>query len=287
MKMYQKLFPVEMMCRVLKVSSSAFYAWKNGSTSKRIRKELLLKEAIESIYNGSHYTYGSPRVFEVLKQAEHKVSRSLVARVMKKYGFRSIHAKKFKVTTNSSHKYPVAENILDRDFTTTRPAQKWVSDLTYILTKEGWLYLTVILDLYDRKVIGWAMSDNMTARDTVVVAWRMAKNNRPIIDELLFHSDRGIQYACNEFTQIINHPLITQSMSRKGNCWDNAVAESFFKSLKKECVYRNKYQTRKEAEISVFQWMEGWYNTNRIHSALKQKSIQMFNNQKNNQTLAA
>jgi putative transposase len=287
MKMYQKLFPVEMMCRVLKVSSSAFYAWRNGCSSSRLKKELELKEAIESIYNGSHYTYGSPRVFEALKQAEHKVSRSLVARVMKKFGFRSIHAKKFKITTNSSHKYPVAENILDRDFTATRPAQKWVSDLTYISTKEGWLYLTVILDLYDRKVIGWAMSDNMTARDTVVVAWRMAKKNRPIIDELLFHSDRGIQYACNEFTQTINHPLITQSMSRKGNCWDNAVAESFFKSLKKECVYRNKYQTRKEAEMSVFQWMEGWYNTNRIHSALKQKSIQMFNNQKNNQTLAA
>ncbi len=157
----------------------------------------------------------------------------------------------------------------------------------YNSTKEGWLYLTVIPELYDRKEIGWAMSDNMTAHDTVIVAWRMAKNNRPIIDELLFHSDRGIQYACNEFKQTINHPLITQSMSRKGNCWDNIVAESFFKSLKKECVYRNKYLTRKEAEMSVFQWMEGWNNTNRIHSALKQKSIQMFNNQKNNQTLAA
>jgi transposase InsO family protein len=215
MKMHQKQFPVEMMCRVLKVSSSAFYAWKNGFSTTRLKKELELKQTIETIYNGSHYTYGSPRVFEVLKQAGHKVSRSLVARVMKKFGFRSIHAKKFKVTTNSSHKYPVAENILDRDFTATRPAQKWVSDLTYISTKEGWLYLTVMLDLYDRKVIGWAMSDNMTARDTVIVAWRMAKKNRPIIDELLFHSDRGIQYACNEFTQTINHPLITQSMSRK------------------------------------------------------------------------
>jgi transposase InsO family protein len=287
MKMHQKQFPVEMMCKVLKVSSSSFYAWKNGSTSKRIRKELLLKDTIESIYNGSHYTYGSPRVYELLKQAEHKVSRSLVARVMRKYGFRSIHAKKFKVTTDSSHKYPVCENILDRDFTAVRPAQKWVSDLTYIATKEGWLYLTVILDLYDRKVIGWAMSNNMSARDTTVCAWNMANLHRPITGELLFHSDRGIQYACNEFTQTINHPLITQSMSRKGNCWDNAVAESFFKSLKKECVYRYKYQTRKQAELSVFQWIEGWYNTNRIHSALKQKSIQMFNNQKNNQILAA
>lgn len=287
MKMHQKQFPVEMMCRVLKVSASAFYAWKNGSCSKRQRKELELKDAIESIYNGSHYTYGSPRVYEVLKQAEYKVSRSLVARVMKKYGFRSIHAKKFKVTTDSSHKYPVAENVLDRDFTATRPAQKWVSDLTYIATKEGWMYLTVILDLYDRKVIGWAMSNNMTASDTVVIAWRMANLNRPITDSLIFHSDRGVQYACHEFTQTIKHPLITQSMSRKGNCWDNAVAESFFKSLKKECVCRYKYQTRKQAELSVFQWMEGWYNTNRIHSALKQKSIQMFNNQKNNQTLAA
>lgn len=287
MKMYQREFPVEKMSFVLGVSSSAYFAWKNGTSTKRIEKELRLKEKVEQIYNGSHYTYGSPRVFSILKAANEKVSRSLVARVMRKYGFRSLHAKKFKVTTDSKHSYPVAQNILDRDFTATRTGEKWVSDLTYIPTKEGWLYLTMILDLYDRKVIGWSMSHNMTTSDTSVKSWKMAINNRPIYDELLFHSDRGVQYASEEFTQTIKHPKITQSMSRKGNCWDNAVAESFFKSLKTECVYQHKFKTRNEAKMAVFQWIEGWYNTNRIHSFLKNKSILEFNNQKNNQTLAA
>lgn len=287
MKMYQKEFPVGKMCEVLKVSSSAYYAWRNGSSTKRIERELVLKSKIEAIYNCSQYTYGSPRVYVDLKKVQEKVSRSLVARVMRKYGFRSVHAKKFKVTTDSKHKLPVAENILNREFTATRPAEKWVSDLTYVYTKEGWLYLTTIIDLYDRMVVGWSMSDNMTTTDTIIKTWKMAVNNRPICDDLLFHSDRGIQYASKEFTTAIANPLITQSMSRKGNCWDNAVAESFFKSLKTECVYRNNFTTRKEAEIAIFIWIESWYNKNRIHSALGNKSITDFNNQNKNQTLAA
>jgi transposase InsO family protein len=287
MKMYQKEFPVGKMCEVLKVSSSAYYAWRNGSSTKRIERELVLKSKIEAIYNCSQYTYGSPRVYVDLKKVQEKVSRSLVARVMRKYGFRSVHAKKFKVTTDSKHKLPVAENILNREFTATRPAEKWVSDLTYVYTKQGWLYLTTIIDLYDRMVVGWSMSDNMTTTDTIIKTWKMAVNNRPICDDLLFHSDRGIQYASKEFTTAIANPLITQSMSRKGNCWDNAVAESFFKSLKTECVYRNNFTTRKEAEIAIFIWIESWYNKNRIHSALGNKSITDFNNQNKNQTLAA
>ena len=287
MKMYQKEFPVGKMCEVLKVSSSAYYAWRNGSSTKRIERELVLKSKIEAIYNCSQYTYGSPRVYVDLKKVQEKVSRSLVARVMRKYGFRSVHAKKFKVTTDSKHKLPIAENILNREFTATRPAEKWVSDLTYVYTKQGWLYLTTIIDLYDRMVVGWSMSDNMTTTDTIIKTWKMAVNNRPICDDLLFHSDRGIQYASKEFTTAIANPLITQSMSRKGNCWDNAVAESFFKSLKTECVYRNNFTTRKEAEIAIFIWIESWYNKNRIHSALGNKSITDFNNQNKNQTLAA
>ena len=287
MKMYQREFPVELMSKVLKVSPSAFYAWKNGSSTYRIVRELDVKEKIESIFIDSRYSYGSPRIHAYLQENGHKVSRGLVARVMRKFGLRSVHARKFKVTTDSKHKYPVSENILNREFEASHPSQKWVSDLTYISTNEGWLYFTVIIDLFDRKVIGWALSDNMTAKQTTVKAWKMALNNRPILDELIFHSDRGIQYACSEFTQLIKLPHVRQSMSRKGNCWDNAVAESFFKTLKKECVYRNKYRTRSEAELSIFQWVEGWYNTNRIHSTLKQKSIKQFNNQTNNDTLAA
>ena len=192
---------------------------------------------------------------------------------MRKYGFRSVHKKKFKVTTDSRHSYPVSENVLNRNFTAERVSQKWVSDLTYIQTKEGWLYLTVIIDLFDRKVVGWSFSSAMTAQETVIPAWRMACRNRPIQKDLIFHSDRGVQYACKAFRNLLKSNLITQSMSRKGNCWDNAVAESFFKTLKVERVYQMAYSSRNEAKMDLFRYIEGWYNTRRIHSANKQKSI--------------
>lgn len=261
------------MCACFKVSTNAFYEWKSGKSSKRIQREKVLSEKIKTIWEESRYTYGSPRVWEELKKAEGKVSRSLIARVMRKYGFRSVHKKKFKVTTDSKHTYPVSENVLNRNFTADRATQKWVSDLTYIHTKEGWLYLTVVIDLFDRKVIGWSFSNGMSAQETILPAWRMACQNRPIKKELIFHSDRGIQYACKTFRNLLKNNLITQSMSRKGNCWDNAVAESFFKTLKVERVYRKVYSTRKEAEMDLFQYIEGWYNTRRIHSANNQKSI--------------
>ena len=261
------------MCACFKVSPNAFYDWKSGKSTKRIQREKVLSEKIKNIWVESCYTYGSPRVWEELQKAEGKVSRSLIARVMRKYGFRSVHKKKFKVTTDSKHTYPVSENVLNRDFTADRIAQKWVSDLTYIHTKEGWLYLTVVIDLFDRKVIGWSFSNGMTAQETVIPAWRMARENRPIKNELIFHSDRGIQYACKAFRNLLKSSLITQSMSRKGNCWDNAVAESFFKTLKVERVYQSTYLSRNEAKLDLFQYIEGWYNTRRIHSSNNQKSI--------------
>ena len=261
------------MCVCFKVSPNSFYDWKAGRSTKRINKEKILVEKIKDILEESRYTYGSPRVWKEIRNTEDKVSRSLIARVMRKYGFRSVHKKKFKVTTDSKHTYPVSDNVLNREFTAEKPAQKWVSDLTYIATKEGWLYLTVVIDLYDRKVIGWAFSTGMTAQETVISAWRMACLNRPISKELIFHSDRGIQYACKAFRNLLKGSLITQSMSRKGNCWDNAVAESFFKTLKVERAYQTSYSTRKEAKSDLFQYIEGWYNTRRIHSANQQKSI--------------
>lgn len=261
------------MCDCFKVSPNAFYDWKAGKSTKRIQREKVLSEKIKTIWEESRYTYGSPRVWEELQQAEGKVSRSLIARVMRKYGFRSVHKKKFKVTTDSKHTFPVSDNVLNRDFTADRIAQKWVSDLTYIHTKEGWLYLTAVIDLFDRKVIGWSFSSGMTAQETVIPAWRMSCQNRPITKELIFHSDRGIQYACKVFRNLLSNPLVTQSMSRKGNCWDNAVAESFFKTLKVECVYQRTYLTRNEAKMDLFQYIEGWYNTRRIHSSNNQKSI--------------
>ena len=182
---------------------------------------------------------------------------------------KSIISKKYRVqTTNSRHPYGVSENYLQQDFTASRLAQKWVSDLTYIKTNEGWLYLTTVIDLADRKVIGWALSKTMKAKETTVAAFNMAVNNRPVVLPLLFHSDRGVQYACSEFTSKLKKWPVTQSMSRKGNCWDNAVAESFFKTMKTEMVYHKSFQTKAEAKLAVFEYIEVWYNRQRTHSTL-------------------
>ena len=287
MKFHQQFFTVEKMCKTLKISCSSYYNWKQNIDGKRSAQDEALLSEIKTIHKFSHQTYGSPRVYNELKNKDICVSRAKVARLMSKNNIRSVHAKKFKITTNSKHNYPVCDNILDRNFNPEREGKVWVSDITYIASKEGWLYLTIVLDLYDRKAIGWALSSRMFASETVIPALKMAKLNRPIVDDLIFHSDRGVQYACNEFKKQLENPLIKQSMSRKGNCWDNAVAESFFKSLKKECVYRNNYLTRKEAELSVFQWIEMWYNTSRIHSSLGNKSIKEFAKSNKNQNLAA
>lgn len=258
------------MCKVLKVSRSAYYNWSIGKPCNRAIKNKELIERIKKIYEQSKRTYGSPRVTIGLHESGLNVSRQRVARLMKKNNLKSVIRKKWTVTTNSKHKYPVAENKLNRDFSVTRPAQVWVSDITYIKTFQGWLYLTVIIDLYDRKVIGWSFSRSLQAIFTTIPAWRMAIKNRPVKDHLIFHSDRGIQYACHEFTNLLScYLLVERSMSRKGDCWDNAVAESFFKTLKVELVYRNHYKTFKEAELSIFEFIETWYNVNRIHTTIK------------------
>jgi len=276
------------MCKVLNVSVTAFYEWLSGKSTKRITRELKIKEIVKQVWEDSRYTYGSPRVWETIRRAQNspKVSKSLIARVMKKYGFHSCHKKKFKVTTDSKHDKPIAENVLNREFTSEKSAKKWVSDITYIWTLEGWLYLTTVIDLYDRKVVGWSLSSGMTTQETIVKAWRMAILNRPIAKGLLFHSDRGIQYASEKFRNILKNYSVTQSMSRKGNCWDNAVAESFFKTLKKECVYRYRFKTKREAELIVFDYIEAFYNQKRFHSTIK-KTIKDFSNQQKEINLAA
>jgi Transposase and inactivated derivatives len=229
-----------------------------------------LADLIKEVYEASKKTYGSPRVTIALSEKGIHVSRPRVARLMKQQNLQSIIRKKWVVTTDSRHNYPVVDNKLNRDFNVTRTGQVWVSDITYIKTSQGWLYLTVIIDLYDRKVIGWAFSRYLKAVCTTIPAWRMAIRNRPITQVLIFHSDRGIQYACNEFKNILSsYKLVERSMSRKGDCWDNAVAESFFKTLKVEHIYHNSYKTFREAELSVFEYIEAWYNMNRIHTTLK------------------
>lgn len=257
-----------MMCKVLGVSKSGYYSWLKRKPSKRAVENQKLMEQIRQIHKKSKYTYGSPRVTEELKINYVHVSRRRVARLMQKAGIRSITKKKFVATTDSKHNYPVAPNLLNREFRVEVPGKVWVSDITYIRTIEGWLYLTVIIDLFDRKVIGWSMSSTLKTAETIAPAWMMALMNRPLTDKLIFHSDRGIQYACSELKELIRNPQVIQSMSRKGNCWDNAVAESFFKTIKTEWIYRFVYTTKKQAVISVFEYIETWYNTQRRHSAL-------------------
>lgn len=266
------------MCKIFKVSKSAFYASQQGLTSKRDRENRVLLSQIMRTHTQSKASYGSPRIAAELNKQGFKASRQRVARLMKNNKIRAVHAKGFVVTTDTKHNYEVVENKLNREFTAMRPATAWVSDITYIKTGEGWLYLTTIIDLYDRKVIGWSYSKDLTAKNTTVACWKMAVTNRPFKEDLLFHSDRGVQYACNEFRELLeSYKNVERSMSRKGNCWDNAVAESFFKTLKVELVYQNRYETRKQAALAIFEWIETWYNTNRRHAALNNQTIMEFN----------
>ena len=277
------------MCKVLKVSKSGFYNWMNQGMSNRWKENEVLLSQIQSIFESSSASYGSPRMKSALNKLGYKVSRPRVARIMQVNHLVARRTRKFKHTTNSNHNYPVAPNLLNRAFKVLRRNEIWVSDMTYIETKQGWMYLTVIIDLFNRKVVGWAMSDNLSTKDTILPAWNMAVKSTEITQTLIFHSDRGSQYASVKFSDIIKsyNGLIKQSMSRKGNCWDNAVAESFFKSLKVEWVYKNKYKSRSDAQLSVFTWIETWYNKNRIHSFLGYKTINEFEIEMYNQKLVA
>lgn len=275
-----KLYPIEKMCRFLHVSRSGYYSWLCAEPGKRRSENADLTVRIRKIYCKSRSTYGSPRIAKELRAQGTLISRPRVARLMRCAGLRSIVARKYRVaTTDSNHGFHIAENLLDRDFSTGILGRAWVSDLTYIRTTQGWLYLTAVIDLADRKVIGWALSNNMTAKDTSAAAWKMAVRNRPPTSGLIFHSDRGVQYACKEFTELLNaYPKVRQSMSRKGNCWDNAVAESFFKTLKSECTDHLNKLNLKQTEMTVFEYIECWYNTNRRHSALNYMTPLEYNN---------
>lgn len=264
---------------VLQVSISGYYYWLQHPVGLRVGREQQLLASVKKVYQQSNGRYGSPRIAVELRAQGIQASRPRVARLMRKYAIQSIIRQKYRVqTTDSNHGYTIAENYLNRNFYAARLAEKWVSDLTYIKTQEGWLYLTAVLDLADRKVVGWALSETMEAEVTSVAAWRMAVKNRPVTQSLLFHSDRGVQYACHQFRNQLKGMPVRQSMSRKGNCWDNAVAESFFKTLKTELVYHRKFVTRKEAKLAVFEYIEGWYNRKRRHSALGYQTPCHFEN---------
>ena len=255
------------MCRVLEVSRSGYYAWRTRKPSKRARENKMLNEKIVEIHGQSRRTYGSPRVTEELEAQGFKVDRKRVARRMAELGLSGDLKPKFR-NADSEPTAEIAANILERQFETEAPDRVWVSDITYVWTAVGWLYLAVVLDLYSRRVVGWAMADHMRA-ELVLDALSAALGSRePSEAGLIFHSDQGSQYKATRVREALDAAGITCSMSRRGNCWDNAVAESFFATLKREHVYRTIFLTREAATTSIAEWIEVFYNGQRKHSAL-------------------
>lgn len=272
---HRHMWRIVLMCKVLEVSVSGFYDWRERPTSERAKKDNELTEQIVMFHCGSHCTYGSPRIYKDLKAAGYTVGENRVARLMKLQGIKGKAKRKYKTTTTSQHQRPKADNLVKRNFTVTEPNKLWLSDITYIATLEGWLYLAVILDAFSRKVIGWAFSDRLT--DTLVLtALAMAKQQRNITADLILHSDQGSQYASLDFIQSLQDAHITQSMSGKGNCYDNALAESYFATLKTEEVADTPYLTRQQAITSIFKYIETFYNPKRRHSALNYLSPNNF-----------
>jgi len=260
-------FPIRLMCEVLRVSKSGYFDWRNrdASTRESRRNELVLK--ISRIHLGSRRTYGSPRIYQVLRGMGEQCSKSTVERLMRKEGIRSKIRKKFRVTTDSNHKLPVATNVVKRNFTASAPNQLWCTDITYLWTEEGWLYLAAIIDVFTRKIVGWSMREQLTLPLTLE-ALEMAIRRQKPAKGLVHHSDKGCQYAAHEYQHQLRLYGITPSMSRRGQCWDNALMESFFHFLKTEHVYHERFTTRDEAKTSVFEWIEVFYNRQRIHSAI-------------------
>ena len=255
------------MAQVLAVSVSGFYDWLRRGQSKRAADDETLTEKIVMFHCGSRYTYGSPRIHKDLKAVGHNVGRKRVARLMRSAGIRGKTKRKFKTTTTSRHQRPKAANLVAQNFNVATPNILWASDITYLPTAEGWLYLAVTLDLFSRKVVGWAFSDRLTD-DLTLSALEMATQQRPDLPGLLHHSDRGSQYASRAFRAELAANRITQSLSGKGNCYDNAVVESFFATLKTEEVEGTPYETRQQARTSIFSYLEGFYNPKRRHSSL-------------------
>ena len=264
---HQDEFPVQRMCRVLGVSVSGYYAWRTRPVSPRVQANQKLLAEIRVIHNRSRKTYGSPRVHAELRDCNFLVGKNRVARLMRAENLRGQRKRKQPRTTNSQHRYPVAPNHLNRDFHATRPNEKWLADITCIPTAEGWLYLAVVLDLFSRKIIGWAFSASLES-NLVEQAFHMAVYNRSTLTGLLHHSDRGSQYAGDAYQRLLIDQQIQVSMSRTGNCYDNAPMERFFSSLKCEHVHFQNYQTRQEAQTDIFAYIVGFYNRQRRHSSL-------------------
>lgn len=261
-------FPILKMSSVFGVSTSGYYRWLKAWPSPRTKENQALGIAIIKQWKASRGSYGAPRIHQALLRDGWQVSRPRVTRIMRKAGIASIICSKWVTTTDSDHPLVVAPNLLDRNFTPTELSKVWVSDITYLPAEHGWMYLTTVMDLGDRKVIGWALSETMEAQDTTIAAFKQAVAYRSPKPGMIFHSDRGSQYCAEDFKKLLVPHQIEQSMSRKGNCWDNAPAESFFKSLKYEAKMPKRFTSYSQARRVLFDYIECWYNTNRLHSAL-------------------
>ena len=261
-------YPVRILCEVLDVSPAGYYAWRSRPESRRSVANRELVADIKRVHRDACGRYGSPRIHVELKAQGRGVSRGRIERLMRQHGIRAIMARPRRMrTTDSRHGLPIAPNLLDRNFTATAPNRIWLADITYIETDQGWLYLATVLDLYSRRIVGWAMADHLRT-DLPLAALKMAISAKRPAAGLIHHSDRGVQYASAEYRKVMQSAGLRVSMSRKGNCYDNAPMESFFHTLKTELVHHRQYATRQEATRDIFAYIEGFYNRTRRHSAI-------------------
>lgn len=260
-------FPVAALCRLLGVSRQGYYAYASRPPSKRLKRDQALQQSVQQVHAESRGTYGSPRVLAALKQRGQPASKRRVERALRSLGLRGRAPRRWRSTTRANPRHPVVGNVLDRDFTASRPNERWVTDITYIWTDEGWCYLAAILDLFSRSVVGWAL-DSTLSTSLPLAALDMAVRRRRPSPGLLHHSDRGCQYTSTEYRDVLAALGVAVSMSRKGNCWDNAVAESFFGTLKTELIYGRTWPTRLELRAAVFEYIEVFYNRRRLHSSV-------------------
>jgi putative transposase len=270
-------FPVVKMCQILRVSSSGFYRWNNAPLSQRKKESRLLRRRVFELYKEHKGMAGSPMITADLRAEPEfpKVSKNRVARHMKDMGLRCKTKKKYVVTTDSKHSNPIAPNLLNREFTASSPDRVWVGDITYLRVGAKWYYLSVFMDLFSRIVVGWDLSESLD-RHSMIYAFQKALMRRRPAQGLLVHSDRGVQYSSAEFRGLLQENQCVQSMSRKGNCWDNAVAESFFHTLKTQLIYHMRFKDKDEAEQALFNYIEVYYNRRRRHSTIGYKSPAMF-----------
>jgi len=269
-------FEVAIMCQILQVSRSGYYAWTRRAPSSRAQRQEKLIQQIRTAHEQSNGAYGSPRIHAELAQQQIEISLNTVAKLMKKAGIRSLRRRRFMVrTTDSNHDLPVAPNLLDRQFQAELPNQKWCCDITYIPTAEGFLYLAAVMDLCSRRIVGWSMAEHLRT-ELCLEALKMALGRRRVGSQLLHHSDRGVQYASGDYQRLLESNGICVSMSRTGNCYDNAAMESFWSTLKTELVHHMQYKSHDQARGSIFQFIECWYNRKRRHSAIGYKSPEAF-----------